>query len=358
MYIHLLLLIPMERLRTAMYSQRDQVIMLLCMELKSDAQNEVKPLSFSEWSKLALVLMETNKAPEDLLNIADDELMSFLGNSQDQFTRYKALLSRGNKLSNELLTLTDIGIKVITRANDHYPKILKNKFKNSCPPLWFYAGNIDLLDYKGISIVGSRTIDEKDALITAKMAEKIVSEKYTLVSGGAKGVDTESELAALEVGGKVISVISDSLVGKIKKKLIRENIVAGNILIMSPYGYDTHFTVGNAMGRNKYIYALSEKTIVIKSTLGEGGTWAGVEEATKKNLSEIVLIEGSKKTSANSVLAEKHKLPTLKKKDVLDAEKTFSNLMISIEASRKIVEVLSKEVDEKIEKFEKMKFDL
>jgi DNA processing protein len=341
-----------------MYSQRDQVIMLLCMDIKSDDLNEAKPLSFSEWSKLASILMEKNQAPEILLNMTDEDLLVFLNQNNEDFLRYKSLISRGNKLSNELLTLDDIGIKVVTRANDHYPKILKSKLKNNCPPLWFYAGNIEILDKKGISIVGSRTIDEKDVLITAKMAEKIVNEDYALISGGAKGVDTESELAALDVGGKVVSIISDSLVGKIKKKEIRQNIVAGNILIMSPYGYDSHFTVGTAMGRNKYIYALSEKAIVIKSSLEKGGTWAGVEEAAKKNLTDIILIEGSKKTSGNSVLAEMYKLKVLRKSDVLDSQKSFTDLMTEFEASKEIIKYITKEIDGKKVKFEKLELDL
>jgi len=341
-----------------MFNKTDQVIMLLCMTMKSDDTNEFKPLTFGEWSKLALKLFELKKTPEFLLNITDEDLFTFVDNHQDTFGRYKGLLSRGNKLSSELLLLNEVGVQVITRADERYPKILKSKLKNYCPPLWFYVGNLNLLDTPGISIVGSREIDENDSLITAKLAEKIVRDQNVLISGGAKGVDTQSEQAALEVDGKVISVISDSLIGKIKKKEIRENVGKGSILIMSPFGYDSHFTVGNAMARNKYIYALSEKAIVIKSSLGKGGTWAGVEEASKKNLSDIILIEGSKKTSGNSALAEMHKLKVLRKKDVLDSQKTFTDLMTEFEASKEIVKSITKEVDEKKEKFEKLKLDL
>lgn len=349
----------MERWSKSMYSQIDLAIMLMCMTLKSDDLCEHKPLTFSEWSKLAKKLLDSEKDPEALLNMKSDELLIFLDNDNASFERYQYLLGRGNKLSNELTTLSDVGIKVLTRGDTKYPKILKSKLNNACPPLWFYAGNIEILESKGISIVGSREIDENDSLITAKLAEKIVKDKYTLVSGGAKGIDSQSEQAALDINGKVISIISDSLIGKIRKKDFRENISKGNILIMSPFGYDSHFSVGNAMARNKYIYALSEKAIVIKSSLETGGTWAGAIEAAKKKLTDIIVIEGTRKNSGNSVLAENYKLPILRKSDVLDAQKSFLDLVTGFEASREIVKIIEKETSQDKEvKYEKLKLDI
>jgi len=37
--------------------------------------------------------------------------------------------------------------------------------------------------------------------------------------------------------------------------------------------------VGNAMGRNKYIYGLADHALVVSSAFGKGGTWAGAVEA-------------------------------------------------------------------------------
>lgn len=51
---------------------------------------------------------------------------------------------------------------------------------------------------------------------------------------------------------------------------------------MSSYAPDAGFSVGNAMGRNKSIYALSDYALVVSSSLGKGGTWAGAVEALEQ----------------------------------------------------------------------------
>ena len=50
---------------------------------------------------------------------------------------------------------------------------------------------------------------------------------------------------------------------------------------------DSAFTVGSAMSRNKYIYAHSEGTVIIKSDLNKGGTWTGAQENIKHEWSKI-----------------------------------------------------------------------
>jgi len=43
-----------------------------------------------------------------------------------------------------------------------------------------------------------------------------------------------------------------------------------------------NFTVGFAMQRNKYIYALADASLIVNSDLEKGGTWAGAQEQLEK----------------------------------------------------------------------------
>ena len=45
------------------------------------------------------------------------------------------------------------------------------------------------------------------------------------------------------------------------------------------FAVDARFSVGNVMARNQLIYALADRTIVVASAEGKGGTWAGAIEA-------------------------------------------------------------------------------
>ena len=52
-------------------------------------------------------------------------------------------------------------------------------------------------------------------------------------------------------------------------------------MLCTPYGPDAPFSPGNAMGRNKLIYAQSLVTLVVASDRETGGTWSGAVEALK-----------------------------------------------------------------------------
>lgn len=343
-----------------MYNQTEQAILLMCMVLKGDKDSEYKPLSTSEWSKVAERLQLLQLTPEFFLKATPDDLRLFTENNQIEMNRYIYLLRRGSSLSYELKTINELGIGALTRASIDYPKILKEKLLRNSPPILFYAGDLQILHHIGYAIIGSREINDNDNLVATKLSEKLARAGHAVISGGAKGVDTSAEIAALEAGGYVLSVISDSLVARIKNKVTREFISAGKLLLISPYGFDSHFTVGNAMGRNKFIYAFSKASFVIKSSFRTGGTWAGVEEAVKKNLSSIYVLEQEGSESGNSDLAQEHGLPVIRKRDVLDAMLSIDKLIANGESNDKHQKTSNQKVlkDDKSKDFEIQMLDL
>ncbi|HXU45392.1 MAG TPA: DNA-processing protein DprA, partial [Thermoanaerobaculia bacterium] len=50
------------------------------------------------------------------------------------------------------------------------------------------------------------------------------------------------------------------------------------LLLISPYDPAAGFNVGNAMRRNKLIYALADAALIVSSDHVKGGTWAGATE--------------------------------------------------------------------------------
>ena len=68
---------------------------------------------------------------------------------------------------------------------------------------------------------------------------------------------------------------------KIKNSRTVYAIQQGKLLLLSVVNPDAGFNAGIAMMRNKYIYAQSSGTVVIKSDLNKGGTWTGAMENLK-----------------------------------------------------------------------------
>ena len=105
-----------------------------------------------------------------------------------------------------------------------------------------------------------------------------------MVSGGAKGVDEAAMLAALEVDGTALGILANGLLPMALSSKWRPHLRKNELCLVSPHYPEAPFHVGNAMGRNKYIYCLADYGLVVRSEKGEGGTWAGATEAIKKNM--------------------------------------------------------------------------
>lgn len=279
-------------------------IMLLCSNLALNFKiDKIKPFTAIEWSKFAKLLLNSSiKRPANLFNISKEELKEHLLIKDAECDRIIGLLSRAGQLGFEINALNNAGIKIMTRADKEFPKVLKEKLKDKCPPVIYYCGDISILDNKMIGVVGSRDIDVYGLEFTKKIGEKIVNEGYSLVSGGARGVDSISQEEVLLHGGKVAAFIADSMMTKIRKKDIREAISKKKLLLMSAINPKSGFTVYSAMDRNKYIYCLSDVTVVVSSDYKKGGTWAGATENLKNEWVPVIVREDENTPRGNKEL--------------------------------------------------------
>ena len=126
-------------------------------------------------------------------------------------------------------------------------------------------------------------IEQRDLDFTIRTVRKTVALGYGVVSGGAKGIDTVAGTEALLGGGISVEFLSDSLLKKLKKRDVIQNIQQGKLLMLSVAKPDAGFNVGLAMMRNRYIYAQSAGTVIVRSDLNKGGTWTGASENLKNN---------------------------------------------------------------------------
>lgn len=250
-----------------------QAIVLLCSHLCTDGS--VRPLEPAEWSALAALMRERGCTPGDLLRFEQNDIASRLGLDGEQRTRLLRLLDRAGSMEFELARYENMGIRVLTRADAQYPLALKQKLKNSCPPLFYYAGDTSLLDAPLAGFVGARTVAEQDEAFTRATVQKTVLRGYGIVTGGAKGVDSIAAQTAVAGGAATIGFPADSLLRKLRQTETIRAIQNGKLLLLSVAKPDAGFSVGTAMMRNRYIYAQSQGTVVVRSDLNKGGTWAG-----------------------------------------------------------------------------------
>ncbi len=260
-----------------------QAILLLCAGFGQSRQVEPMPLSLSEYNGLARKLHQDNLRPADLLTTEGKNWVSHQVNGDLSPHRIIQLLERGAMLAVAVENWTSKGLWILSRSDDAYPQRLKQKLKHLAPPILYGVGNQNLLSAGGLAVVGSRDIDDEAIEYTQRIAEKCAEQGIQIVSGGARGVDQTAMLAAISGGGKSVGILADKLIKAAVAKNYREGLREGRVALISPYDPSAGFNVGNAMNRNKYIYALADHALVISSSYEEGGTWAGATEELKRD---------------------------------------------------------------------------
>ncbi|WP_254172967.1 DNA-processing protein DprA [Planktothrix pseudagardhii] len=259
-----------------------QAILLLCASFGQNRLSQPQPLTLTEYNLLTGWLQDNQMRPGDLLSSNINNKLQNLAIEKLDIQRIQALLERGVMLSLAVEKWTTQGLWIMGRGDSQYPKRLKQRLKQKAPAILYGTGNIELLSAGGLAIVGARDVTEQEIDYTQTIAKTCAEEGIQVISGGARGVDQISMLGILEAGGTAVGVLADSLIKTSVNGKYRNSIAEGRLTLISPYDPNAGFNTGNAMGRNKYIYALADYGLIVSSGYQTGGTWAGATEALSK----------------------------------------------------------------------------
>ena len=293
-----------DSLSTHILNPDTQVVLLLCGRFGQLKNADIKPLTDGEYNLLAEWLRSHNMRPADLLtdegvNRLQDAGLALPAN----FTRLKTLLERGGVLALAVEGWTNKGLWVISRSDEAYPRSLREGRLG--PPILYGVGNKELLSLGGLAIVGSREVDKEGLDFTRQVAQACARQNIQVVSGGARGVDIEAMMAAVDMGGTAVGVLPDSLIKSAVAGKYRSALVAESLALVSPYDPNAGFDVGSAMGRNKYVYGLADWALVVSSTADKGGTWGGAVEALKAGKKSVFVRTEGNIPEGNHKLLEK-----------------------------------------------------
>ncbi len=259
-----------------------QAILLLCASFGEDRLSFPQPLTLREYNALVVWLKDNQMRPGALLNSKGQDKLQNASIHKLDVSRINGLLQRGFKLSLAVEKWTQQGLWIVGRGDPNYPVRLKERLKQKSPPILYGVGQQDLLERGGLAIVGSRNISQEEIDYTHQVIKICVDQNIQVISGGARGIDQTSMLGTLQASGTVVGILADSLIKTALNKKYRSSIAEGKLSLLSPCDPDAGFNVGNAMGRNKYIYALADYALVVTSDYEKGGTWAGAKEALEK----------------------------------------------------------------------------
>lgn len=101
------------------------------------------------------------------------------------------------------------GITLVSVLDPGYPENLRGVHDR--PPLLFVAGELRAGDTRAVAVIGSRKASEDGLAAARAIAEHLVEQGFTVLSGLAAGIDTAAHTSALDRGGRTVAVIGTGL---------------------------------------------------------------------------------------------------------------------------------------------------
>lgn len=287
-------------------------VLLLASHLGSTADEDETDsgLGPAGWQDFAARIDQSSlDSPGDLLRHDHADWPDDIWTTQATREWVKGRLSRSTKLAMRLEDLNNRGIWVTTLFESTYPDHLYDTLDRKTPPFFYVAGEADNLQTRAIGFVGSRDADGDDKAHTRHLVEQAINDEFGIVSGGARGIDETSEETGLEQGGPVVEFPADGLQQCLKETHVRESVMDGRLTLASYYHPEASWSMGGAMGRNKFIHGFADYTVVVRSGDQTGGTWEGATENLTHQWSSLLVCSHDETPAGNRALIEKGGIP-------------------------------------------------
>ncbi len=141
------------------------------------------------------------------------------------------------------------------------------RFGQGMQAVW-YSGDYWLLWRPCVAVVGSRDVV---GMWAGHLARELAAAGVVVMSGLARGVDTQAMARAIGYGGRVIGVIGTPLdrVSPVENAALQERVYQGDLLV-SQFAPGSPVTRGNFPQRNKLMAALSDATVIVEASETSG----------------------------------------------------------------------------------------
>ena len=157
------------------------------------------------------------------------------------------------------------GWKIITPSSEYYPQNLLHL--QDLPLVLYVQGDETVLTNEmSVSVVGARMASDYGRAVARALSSAMASLGFTIVSGGALGIDSAAHQGALEENGKTICVLGCGLGTKylMENQPLRDKI-ANNGAVITEFPPKTPASRTTFPLRNRIISGLTLGTVVVEA---------------------------------------------------------------------------------------------
>src|SRR5665213_1565559 len=172
-------------------------------------------------------------------------------------------------LAGELKRIADFGCHVLISSDENYPPSLREIYD---PPLVLYVkGELAAKDKNAVAMVGSRMTTHYGIETARKLAYQLAYTGVTVVSGGARGIDTAAHQGALSGKGRTIAVLGTgiNLIFPTENAELFERIAA-NGAVITQFPFNRRADKQSFPIRNRIVAGMTLGTVVVEANLTSG----------------------------------------------------------------------------------------
>ncbi len=172
-------------------------------------------------------------------------------------------------LAGELKRISDFGCHVLISSDENYPALLREIYD---PPIVLYVkGALTAKDKNAVALVGSRMTTHYGIETARKLAYQLAYVGVTVVSGGARGIDTAAHQGALAAKGRTVAVLGTgiNLVFPPENNELFER-AAENGAVITQFPFNRPADKQSFPIRNRIVAGMTLGTVVVEANLTSG----------------------------------------------------------------------------------------
>ena len=238
--------------------------------MTASAEDWIRLVSVELPPRRARTLLETfDGDPQRLLAESETVWRSIVPDlTKNQLGRLSE--ARDRSFHKELAWLNDNDGRIVPFDDPAYPSNLREIPES--PICLIARGELFPEDKFSIAIVGSRRATSYGLSLARRFARDLAAQGLTIVSGGARGIDTQAHLGALDEGGRTLAYLGcgvDISYPADNRKLFAE-IANGHGALLSEFALGVRPEPWRFPARNRLISGTSLGVLVIESPADSG----------------------------------------------------------------------------------------
>ncbi len=203
-----------------------------------------------------------------ILKASKQQLLQVRGIGEDTAENI-SLWEKSADLAGELRRIREFGCHVLTQADETYPALLRQIYD---PPIVLYVkGALTAKDNNAVALVGSRMTTHYGIETARKLAYQLAYVGVTVVSGGARGIDTAAHQGALAAKGRTVAVLGTgiNLIFPPENADLFQRITE-NGAVITQFPFNRPADKQSFPIRNRIVAGMTLGTVVVEANLTSG----------------------------------------------------------------------------------------